>query len=435
MQFVAAVFIGVAVVACSEDNPTVPSTAPQFVLAPGDLLVCDFPDANKANRDYFANRTQSRTDVKNLLGDMKAAGAGSAEATRLGFDILAIMGQQTEALYAGGSSDVAGTPAEGSELANQVLACMDPAVTQTTTAIDFTGSFESGGAFCVRGDGAGETPCITYDGFAGLAPPLNADFTHWFAGAPKRLVYAAPLNIFITNEVVVGGEYEVSTLPDAAMDNSQGKAIVGMCVDNSGNDNRVQHREAGNQPTILLLYDPTFLTLCFPTASLYQGNGLFRWARGLFDWASPKPLFAAAAVRGGGTGGGIDDLSKVAVVNAQAVNLAFTTQPMDGFLNQPMADVVVRATGDGGTPFIDLSITIQINVNNSVNATLDGPSCTVVAETGTCTLITDANGEVTFSGLTIDKTGGYRLLASTSDLPISSPDAAQAVSDGFNIHP
>jgi hypothetical protein len=434
MQFFAAIIVGVAVAACGDENPTVSSVAPQFVFAPGDALVCGWPDANKANRDYFANPSQSLTDVKGLLGDMKGAGPGSAEATSLGFDIFAIMGLQTEAFYSGGPSDVAGSPAEGSELANQVLACMDPAVTLVTTAIDFTKAFESGGAFCVRGDGSGESPCITYDGFAGLAPPMNADFTHWFALAPRRLIYAYPLAIFISNEVVVGGRYEVSTLPDAAMDNSLGKAIVGMCVDNAGNDNRVQHRQAGNQATILLLYDPTFLTLCFPSASLHQGTGLFRWARSLFELASPKPLLAAAAVRGGGTGGGIDDLSKVAVVNAQAVNLAFTTQPVDGFLNQPLNDIVVRASGDGNTPFIDLTITIQIDVNHSVNATLDGPACTVVGQVGTCTLITDENGEVTFSGLTIDKAGGYRLLATTTDLP-GSPDAAQVVSDGFNIHP
>ena len=56
-------------------------------------------------------------------------------------------------------------------------------------------------------------------------------------------------------------------------------------------------------------------------------------------------------------------------------------------------------------------------------------------QVGTCTLITDMFGEVTFSGLTIDKNGGYRLLATTTDLPLSSPDAAQVVSDGFNIRP
>ena len=437
MQLLAPILVGAAVAACSEDAPTIPSVAPQFVIAPGDPLVCSFPDANKANRAYFAKRSQSLADVKGLLGDMKAAGPGSGTATSLGFDIFAIMGQQTEAFHMGGPSDVQGSPAEVSELANQVLACMDPAVTLVTTALDFTGAFESGGAFCMRGGGSGESPCITHDGFAGLAPPTNANFTHWFGLASRRLIYATPLSIFISNEIVVGGEYEVSTLPDAAMDNSMGKAIVGMCVDNSGNENRVQHREAGNQATITLLHDPTFLTLCFPTASLHQGTGLVRWARGLFDWARPKPLFASATVGGGGTGGGIDDLSKVAVVNAQAVNLAFTTQPVDGFLNQPLDDdVVVRALGDGDTPFIDLSITIQIDVNNSVNATLDGPSsCTVVGQVGTCTLVTDVFGEVTFSGLTIDKTGGYRLLATTTDLPLSSPDAAQVVSDGFNIRP
>ncbi len=176
---------------------------------------------------------------------------------------------------------------------------------------------------------------------------------------------------------------------------------------------------------------------CDDFAALDRGSTspLFEFARNAFDWASPRPLYASALKVGGGTGGSLGDLSKFAVVNAQAVNLAFTTQPVDGFLNQPLKDIVVRAFGNGNTPFIDLSVTVQINVNNSVNATLSGPSCTVVGQIGTCTGTTDVNGEVTFSGLTIDKTGGYRLLATTTDLPLSSPDAAQAVSNGFNIRP
>ncbi|NNG16632.1 MAG: hypothetical protein HKM89_09135 [Gemmatimonadales bacterium] len=448
MQFLAAITIGVAVAACSDDSPTVPSVTPQFVLAPGDPLVCDFPDANKANRNYFAKRSQSLADVKGLLGDMKGAGAGSATATSLGFDIFAIMGQQVGAFHTGGSSDVAGSPAEGSELANQVLACMDPAVTQVATAMDFSGSFESGGGFCVRGGGSGESPCITYDGFAGLAPPPLADFTTWFGLAPKRLIYAAPLNIFISNEVVVGGRYEVSTLPDAAMDNSLGKAIVGMCVPNFGNENRVQHREAGDRATITLLYDPTFLTLCFPPPPPSSGIGLLGWARDLFDWASPKPLFAAATLAGGGTGGGIDDLSLFAVVSAGAINLRFTVQPVDGFLNQTLDTVVVGAFGDGDTPFIDLGITLSIFGNNSVNATLGGPTappdpvppgfgfCVLDGQVGTCSGVTDTLGLVRFGGLSIDKTGGYRLLAQSSDLPSpDSPDATEVVSNLFHIHP
>lgn len=438
MQFFAAIVVGVSVAACSDQSPTVPSSLePQFLIAPGTTVACDFQDLRtKAAPAYLKNGSTTLRTVKSLIQDMEGFGAGTAGARDIGFQIFEILASQLEA----GSPDIDGTAEDGSDFVNKTLACMEPA---PYLAVDFTGALDGagGGALCVRG-GATDDPsaCVTFDGFSGLSPGPNSSFPGWFGG--RRLVYAAPLAVFISNEVVVGGEYEWSTVPAAALNNANGKGVVGMCVPNplANAVNRVQHREEGDAATILLLADAFFLDGFLPCdnfASLDRGPStpLFRFARSVFDWASPPPLYASVLKLGGGTGGTIGDLSKFAVVNAQAVNLEFTTQPVDGLLNQPMADVVVRAFGDGDTPFIDLSITLQISVNNSVNATLDGPSCTVVGEVGTCTLITDANGEVTFSGLTIDKTGGYRFLATTTDLPLSSPDAAQVVSDGFNIHP
>jgi hypothetical protein len=203
MQFFAAIIVGVTVAACSDENPTVPSVTPQFVLAPGDALVCDFPDANKANRDYFANRSQSRTDVKEFLGDMNSAGAGTIDADSIGFEIFKTIEEQTPT-----GSDVQGGPAEGSELTNQVLACMAPAMTPGDTAVDFTGAFGPSGAFCVRG-GSGDlgSECLTYDGLSGLTPNPNpntqstkSDWESWFN--ERRLVYAEPLPTFASAEMV-----------------------------------------------------------------------------------------------------------------------------------------------------------------------------------------------------------------------------------------
>jgi hypothetical protein len=415
---------------------------PQFVIAPGTPVACDFKNLRtKAAPAYFKNGSTTLRTVKGLIQDMESAGQGSAGANGIGFQIFEIIASQIEVKVAGGSSDIDGGAANGSDFMNKTLACMEPAPFQ---AVDFTAALDDvggGGALCVRG-GPNDDPsaCVTFNGFSGLSPNANSSFTTWFGG--RRLVYAAPLNIFVSNEVVVGGEYEWSTVPHAALDNANGKGVVGMCVPNpvTAPVNRVQHREQGNTPTILLLADALFLDSFLPCddfAALDRGSAspLFQFARNVFDWASPPPLYATALRVGGGTGGSLGDLSKFAVVNAQAVNLAFTTQPVDGFLNQPLNDIVVRAFGNGDTPFIDLSITIQINVNNATNATLSGSSCTGTGRFSTCTDTTDVNGEVTFSGLKIDKTGGYRLLATTTDLPLSSPDAAQAVSDGFNIHP
>ncbi len=105
---------------------------------------------------------------------------------------------------------------------NKTLACMEPAPFK---AVDFTAALDDvvgggGGALCVRG-GPNDDPsaCVTFNGFSGLSPNAGSSFTTWFGG--RRLVYAAPLNIFTSNEVIVGGRYEWSTVPHAALDNTQ----------------------------------------------------------------------------------------------------------------------------------------------------------------------------------------------------------------------
>jgi hypothetical protein len=448
MQIVAAIVVGVAVAACSDDSPTVPSSLePQFLIAAGTPVTCDFQNLRtKAAPAYFKNGSTTLRTVKELIQDMESEGQGTDNARDKGFQIFEIIASQIEA----GSSHIDGTAEDGSDFVNKTLACMEP---EPYVAVDFTGALDAdGGAFCVRG-GPNDDPsaCVTFDGFSGLSPAAASSFPTWFGG--RRLVHASPLTlittcpigaaVFCSNEIIIGGEYEWSTVPTAALN---GKGVVGMCIPNPDDNpvNRVQHREEGYAATILLLADAFFLpTSC--DEELGQSSSLLRLARSVFDWASPRPLYASALKLGGGTGGTIGDFSKFAVVFAGAVNLTFTTQPVDGFLNQTLEDVVVQALGNGDTPYIDLEITLSIIGNSSVKATLSGLTdpmppgfgqCTVVVEVGTCTGITDELGLVRFKQLSIDKTGGYRLLAESSDLPFpDSPDAASVVSNLFHIHP
>jgi hypothetical protein len=443
MQFFAVVLAAVAVAACGDENPTVPSIAPQFVLAPGDALVCDFPDANKANRDYYANRSQSQTDVKELLGDMKSAGAGTIDADSIGFEIFKTIEEQTPT-----GSDVQGGPAEGSELTNQVLACMAPAMTPGDTAVDFTGAFGPSGAFCVRG-GSGDigSECLTYDNLSGLTPnpdpdttSTKSDWESWFN--ERRLVYAEPLPTFASAEMVqpvtvsIEG-WDWSTLPALPLNHT---GVVGICVENQENPHRVQHNQTGPTATILLLFDPTFLPCFngFAPLSRDPGSPLSRFAKSVLDLAVPRPLFAAATVRGGGTGGGIDDLSDFAVVDAQAVILSFDTQLGDGTTGEILDPIVVLAEGVGFTPFNDLTIRLSVFGNStSQEGILTGTGCetSTAYPQGSCMTETGTDGLAIFSDIQITKSGGYRLLATTTDLPESSPDASQVVSNNFQVNP
>ncbi len=446
LQILAAVFVGGAIAACSDGSPTVPSSLvePQFVIAPGATVACDFKDLRtKAAPAYFTNGSTTLRTIKSLIQDMESAGAETPGARDIGFQIFGIIASQIEA----GSPDIDGTAEDGSDFVNKTLACMEP--TQFS-AIDFTGALDAngGGALCVRG-GPNDDPsaCVTFDGFSALSPGQSSSFPFWLGG--RRLVYAARLNIFISNEVVIGGEYEWATVPHAALNNANGKGVVGMCVPNPTTDpvNRVQHREQGDTPTILLLADAAFLDSFLPCdnfAALDRGatSPLFAFARNVFDWASPEPLYASALKVGGGTGGSLGDLSKFAVVNAGAVNLFFTPPIQDQTLGAAF-DVTVQALGNQGTPFIDLEIRISVKGNStSQTGVLSGGTGATQCSTstaypqGSCTAITDQFGNAHFTGIQINKSGGYRLMAESSSLPApNSPDATSAVSNLFNVNP
>lgn len=102
---------------------------------------------------------------------------------------------------------------------------------------------------------------------------------------------------------------------------------------------------------------------------------------------------------------------------APTVSVAFTAQPTNTVAGAAIAPITVHAQS-GAAPGAGMQVTLAIAIN---------PAGGHLA--GTTTLLTDASGNVTFTGLSIDRAGiGYRLSASAS-----SAGAVPDLSTSFNI--
>ena len=431
MQIVAALLVAGAVAACSDDSPTVP-TPPQ--LAVTEPVQCKQNLASAAAKDYLEFKSTPLAQVLSLIKVIASAQVqGTQEATDSALQLFAIVEQETAKKYDPtlGATAVIGTPEDGSDLTNYVLACTDLGV---TTAVVPATALDEDGAYCVRGASTaaddGE-PCQTFSLTAHppvrgsyISPP-PAGFHSWFG--EERLIYAFKAETLPPpHELIVdfdGAVYDWSTLPDADLQNDTGKGVIAICgldVTNADDTLRIQH----NNENILLLQDATFCPDPPPSSGLLdRGTPLFRLARSAFGWVNPEPLFASAVKLGGGTGGSLGDLTPFAVVYAVNVNLAFVQVPTGGVVNTPLAPPVkVRAVGAEGVPFVDLTITLTLLLNSTTNATLTNNVA-----------LTDDQGIATFSNLAVDKTGVYQLIAEAADLP--GTPVLSAPSTKFVVNP
>jgi hypothetical protein len=410
VQVFAAVLVGVAVAACSDDSPTVPSS-PQ--LAVTEPVQCKQNLASAAAKDYFEFKSMPLGRVLDLIKDIASSQVqGTQEATDSAFQLFAIVEQETAKKYdpALGATAVIGTPEDGSDLTNYVLACTDLGV---TTAVVPAEALEEDGAYSFHG---------SY-----ISPP-PAGFHSWFG--EERLIYAFKAgSLPPPHELIVdfdGAVYDWSTLPDAPLTNGAGpadKGVIGICgldVTNALDTLRIQHDTAN----ILLVQDADFCPAPPPSFGLFnRGTPLFRFARSAFGWALPEPLFASAVAAGGGTGGSLGDLSPFAVVYAVNVNLEFVQVPAGGVVNTPLTPPVkVSAVGAEGVPFVDLTITLELLLNSTTNANLTNNVA-----------LTDENGVATFTDLQVDKTGVYQLIAEAADLP--GTPVVSAPSTKFVVNP
>jgi hypothetical protein len=216
--------------------------------------------------------------------------------------------------------------------------------------------------------------------------------------------------------------YDVSRLPATA---PVGGLRVGICIKTTTSDlgavNRLIHGGVveGNSP-------PTFCAGA-PLASLSRSAWFASVANRVTSVFTPAPLWAQD---GGGrdldsfTGGGPSSWSPMAfgkIVGAN-IDLQFKTQPKNGFVSPSAVPTFVVHAGTighdiGGTV---VSIAVFGNQGEPAGAFVSGQVQTT----------TDVNGDATFSGLEINKPGGYTITASAT---YGGVPTGIAVSQKFNI--
>ena len=279
----AAVLVG----ACSESANDVP-TAPQFAAKPPPPS-CSFTTVSSLVKNEFgASSTES-----GLATDMKNAGAQTAQATSLGYQILASIGGK----YDGSQTSTS----NAAQLTVALLRCMSIG----TTTVPDTAVFKSalaGAEPSASGPSWPRTsrPWLSHDDGWLLEASGNrvvagcASGRHSGSGARVRRSVGAG---GFTNDVAKSGVFEWSTIPEPLTFNEPG-VVIGEC---QADPRYLQHNSAATTPEVLGFISPDCLTISglgaraedlrrarFPAAC--SGPGICR------DYSRP-PAAAAPSVR------------------------------------------------------------------------------------------------------------------------------------------
>ena len=445
-----------AVAACGDQqNRSAQSEAPlaPVFAAQGSATFstkCSFTTASQLAGSYFTNNDTTRL-VRSLISSMKSAGAGTATARNLGFDVFVHV-----------STSVAANPDEvtGSAFVNEIIKCMFtdagawpasysapvPGPEDFTVALDAT----QNGAFEVRGalTDSPDPVRARLDGYSAVAPPSGLLWSTILSGNPlpnRVLLYGRPSiaqvgvdpNTFYNWRVVARN----TTFTPAV--------LVGVCVDPNtntyGNDKAVVRRQDNVGISFLPFADAYYMvpgnncsehqvvSIMSPLGQM--AAGFVRLGSALFG---ARPLQANGLLNPGGlagsTGGIHTDYGPDFV---DSVFLSFVQQPHDAKVckvavgsgcsgNQTFTPVKVLATWRG-FPVGGVRITVLPVDNNGTPAEMRGDS----------TLVTGEDGTVTYTNLGLTKTGGYALLTNAELVEQRSADIVipHVTSIKFNIRP
>ena len=392
---IAALAVTIGAVACADTSDT--PTGPQFSGAALSTAACDFAAMKTTMRTYFAVGNRGAFEAGILAMSSQDAAGNLAGATNTGFDLMALIA----AAHNGSGQAPSGTPADGSNLANAVIACMKTLSPAVTGPIDFTEALGPNGAFEVRG-GAGDpnTVVLSKNKQAAIAPPAGG-FQGW---VDTRVVfYSAPLpNSFLTEKPVGTVGYRWMTLPERHTFDvaNHGYGTIGICIGQTDRD-RIEEVDATGSK-VLAVADFTTLGLQCPTTSTSASStGLFGRLAAVAK-SLVVPQAAHAARLGGGTGGLLGGLSELGVVDPQKVNLAIA-RVRDSRTTQLIPAFEVQAAAARGTEMAGIAVTIAVAGNNgSWNLT------------GTTTRLTGSDGIARFDDLRLDKPGGYIFKATST---------------------
>ena len=381
---------GAGALGCSDKSEL--ATDPGFAKGGGATFSCEFNTMKNHVNDYFA--VADRSGVQAIVTLMKSqyGSAGSAEATSSGFDLLA----RIAGAHNGTGLAPVGTPAAGSALANDVIACMKTISPLPTAPTDFSVALGPTGAFEVRGGATdGDAVMRTADLKSAIGAPTGGSFAGW--AGERLLFYAVPTadNNFLTEPKVGVTGYSWNTIPVRHAFN--GLARVAMCINKDAKD-RVQEITSGVQ-RVLEVTDFTGLVTCSTTTGMAPTGVFGRVLQVARKLVMPSEAYAAAL--GGGTGGLLGGLSDLGVVTVSAVSLTISKVP-DGVTTAPLAEFTVVARAPSGSTVAGVDVTINVIGNNG--------SYTVI---GDPTARTDFNGIAHFTNVRIDKPGGYTVQATS----------------------
>lgn len=432
--------------ACTEDlrSPVDPdATVPLF--APRSK-VCDTKDLSAAARDFFPREFgRQAKDLISALGDACAASPDS-EATDEAFDIMALM-----EMALGGASDL--DPAAGASLATGLLPfmaftnCEASGCVEAGFADDVLFALSERGAFAVRGGASDLTDdVVSRDA---VEPLVETDPPVWgltpssdWAGVlgQRALLYGHP-------EAMVGGcdpstadcpatdeQYDWKTLPD--VDGFGDQMIAGACL--VIDDQVVAEEFLRMRRNSTALENSAGFDACTAFLPAVQTAGL---ATRLVQFLSPRPAILYAGGKRTGPGGNASDFSDFTPLNADAEATLEIEMVADAVVGETIGPIYVTALTSNGTPLERVQVVITPKNNNGSwnvdylpggtdwcpDTDPDNPDCRYTEEEG---------GTAVFEGLTLDKTGGYRICASVKDggdLGFTFPE--EVCSNGLNVRP
>lgn len=382
-----AVAASLGTLACGDKS--VDSTGPEFKGGPPPTtgLSCSFNTMKNDVDLYFA--VADRPDVQLNVSSMKTlyGSKGSAEATNKGFDILAQIATAHDAMT---TSTALGSAAAGSNLANDVIACMVVSP-QPTAIINLAGALGAG-AFEVRGGtGDGDARIVTLDKQSGIAKPDGGAFAD--LSSERLLFYGERIETFAATSRLSEVAYSWNTVPERHTFNALARA--GVCIAQDNKD-RIQE-VSGSTNRLLATVDFVALNselgLTCPTLQGRVPNTLFgrmvQFARNAF-----LPQEAYAGQQGGGTGGLLGGLSDLGVIDVG--NASF-----------------VMARVKDATTTTPVSVTVTLKSQSGLAMPGESVSLAVAGNSGSFTPIsptakTNEQGVITFSVI-LDKAGGYTL--------------------------
>lgn len=396
--------------ACDSGLPTTPDTK---LTAAASTAACSPSSFVRAAADV-AGRPSTLVNLASLVTNQNA---GTPAATAAVMDVFAELARLAGAGHAAGSW-TSQNSSDGANLTVLGLACGTFSLTGASTADAFKAALDVAGLYEVRGGPNDATdPAVAHDGKGGVAAPASG-FGTWLSG--RGLFYGYPISTFGV-EAFGGYAMDISlarpVIPPATEPAALVEAgVVALCPVSNPQNYAIDQLRVTKLSHILPVA-AGFLDCSTISASAAR--------------TSPSGLSFALAVASGGVGGTVRNFSPHEVVFPGSVNLSFVAQPANAASGDLLTGkdgnaLAVKATAANGTPWEGVRIQLEALKNNGSFVAV----CNNIADT-------DEGGIATFSSATLNKAGGYRIVAHTvpsatdPDVTTFAPDSV--ASSLFNL--